>query len=91
VFGCSGIARIDFLYDKKNNELYANEVNTLPGTLYHHLWKESGMEVNELIEELINLAISKNDEKRKINFTFKSDIFEHLGSMKFGSGKLIDS
>src|SRR3989338_808132 len=42
-FGCSGLARVDFLYNKKTKDIFVNEVNTLPGTLYHHLWKKSGI------------------------------------------------
>ena len=40
----SGIARIDFLYQPETQELFANEINPMPGTLYHHLWKKSGVE-----------------------------------------------
>ena len=50
--GCSGIARVDFLYNKQTKEFFANEVNPLPGTLYHHLWKASGLELHELLKEL---------------------------------------
>jgi len=35
--GCSGIARVDFLYDKVAGKVYANEINPMPGTVYHHL------------------------------------------------------
>ena len=43
LFGCSGTTRVDFLYHKETKQWFANELNTLPGTLYHHLWKESGI------------------------------------------------
>jgi D-alanine-D-alanine ligase len=33
----NGIMRIDFLLNTENGELFLNEINTLPGTLYHHL------------------------------------------------------
>ena len=42
----SGIARIDFLYQPETQELFANEINPMPGTLYHHLWKKSGVETD---------------------------------------------
>jgi D-alanine-D-alanine ligase len=87
LFGCSGIARVDFLYDKKNKKIYANEINTLPGTLYHHLWKASGLEIGVLLEKLINLALEKHAEKNKIIDTFKSDILGYANSIKLQIGK----
>jgi D-alanine-D-alanine ligase len=82
LFGCSGTARVDFLYDKKNEKIYANEMNTMPGTLYYHLWKASGIEIGALIEKLIVLAKEKHAGKNKITSTFKSDLLSFAGSVK---------
>jgi len=82
IFGCSGIARIDMLYDKKKKIIYANEINPLPGTLYHHLWEKSGIELSELVEKLIQLALEKYKEKNKITHTFRSDILKQTKGMK---------
>lgn len=53
-----GFARIDFLYDEKNNQLYLNEINTLPGfteiSMYPKLFMDSGMEYKDLITTIIN-------------------------------------
>lgn len=85
---CSGIARVDFLYNKQTKQFYANEVNPLPGTLYHHLWKASGIELPELLEKLINFAEEKYKQKREINFTFESSILTSLNGAKLKSSKL---
>lgn len=82
LFGCSGISRIDFLYDKSKNQIYANEVNTMPGTLYHHLWKKSGIDIGELIEKLIKLALAKNKEKQNISRIFRSDLLNQAKLIK---------
>ncbi|OGF26498.1 hypothetical protein A2477_03445 [Candidatus Falkowbacteria bacterium RIFOXYC2_FULL_47_12] len=82
LFGCSGTARVDFLYDKKNQVMYANEINTLPGTLYHHLWKKSGVEFAELLKKLIELAQEKYTEKKKLTSSFESKILEQANSLK---------
>jgi len=82
VLGCSGIARADFLYDRKNDFIYANEVNPLPGTLYHHLWKKSGIEIGELLEKLIWLAKEKHQAKNKISHSFNSEILKQANSTK---------
>lgn len=85
--GCSGIARVDFLFEKISGKFYANEVNPLPGTLYHHLWKASGMELSQLLEKLIKFAEEKYQQKRSVNFTFESNVLKQLNSNKLG-GKL---
>jgi D-alanine-D-alanine ligase len=86
--GLSGIARVDFLYDKKTKKFYANEVNPMPGTLYHHLWKASGLETEDLVKKLIALAEEKYAEKRKITYTFESDILKNLKGGKLSGSKL---
>lgn len=80
--GCSGIARVDFLYDKKTGHWYANEVNTLPGTLYHHLWKKSGIEFEDLLQKLIKFAEEKYQAKKQITYTFNSNILTQASSNK---------
>jgi D-alanine-D-alanine ligase len=82
LFGCSGIARVDFLYDNKTNRYFVNEINTLPGTLYHHLWKESGIKFEELLKELIRLAEEKFSQKKEYIYTFESDILKSSSSSK---------
>ena len=86
LFGCSGIARVDFLYDQVGGRIYANEINTLPGTLYHHLWKASGLELDQLLERLIGLAQERKEREGKISLTFASSILQQArsGKLKFG-------
>jgi len=78
LLGCWGTARIDYLYDRQNRKIYANEINPLPGTLYHHLWKASGVEFKELLKELIDLALERKKEKGKLLSTFNSSILKKL-------------
>lgn len=82
LIGCSGIARVDFLYDTKAKKIYANEVNTLPGTLYHHLWKKSGIDLPELLEKLIGFAKERHEEKKTYTHTFASDLLKKANSVK---------
>src|SRR5690606_7290774 len=63
LFECRGIARVDFLYDQQFNKFYANEINTMPGTIYHHLWKKSGIELSQLLTKLLEFA----QEEFKVN------------------------
>ncbi len=58
--GLSGLTRADFFIDKNTNEIYLNEVNTIPGftalSMYPMLMKNSGYEYSALIDKLIELA-----------------------------------
>jgi D-alanine-D-alanine ligase len=85
--GCSGIARVDFLYDKVAGKVYANEINPMPGTVYHHLWKASGIELAELLKRLIEFAKEKHESKSKIQYTFESNILKHANSIKLKMGE----
>lgn len=55
-----GLARVDFFYDEKNDEIYLNEINTMPGftniSMYPKLMKESKIDYYELLDRVINLA-----------------------------------
>ncbi len=61
--GCNNLCRIDFLYDKDTNNLYLNEINTLPGftniSMYPMLIKNMGYSY----KELITMLITKKDAK----------------------------
>lgn len=74
LIGASGIARIDFLYNDQTQEFFANEINTLPGTLYHHLWQASGIEFPTLLEKLLQFAWERHNRKKTLDYTFSSSI-----------------
>jgi D-alanine-D-alanine ligase len=85
---CKGIARVDFLLNKETKQFYANEINPLPGTLYHHLWKASGVELDELLKMLLEFAEEEFKEKRSVNFTFESSVLKGFGGAKGKFGKM---
>lgn len=80
--GCEGIARVDFLIDGSTKEIFVNEVNTLPGSLYHHNWKRAGVSNLELVTSLVKLAEERHAKKATTTFTFKSDILSKVGGPK---------
>ncbi|MEI6587389.1 MAG: D-alanine--D-alanine ligase family protein [Candidatus Moraniibacteriota bacterium] len=80
--GASGIARVDFLYDTASKKVYANEINPMPGTVYHHLWKASGLELDALLKKLIDFAVERHREKNKFKYTFDSDMMSFANSVK---------
>ena len=68
--GCSSLARVDFFLDKKNNEYYLNEINTLPGftsiSMYPKLWEATGLKYSDLLDKLIALALERYRNKMNI-------------------------
>lgn len=80
--GCSGVARFDFLYNKVSGQYFANEINPLPGTLYHHLWEKSGIKIEELIRGLINDALVRQTEKDNSTYSFSSEVLGQLKGLK---------
>lgn len=82
--GCAGIARVDFLINNATKEVYVNEVNTLPGSLYHHNWKAAGVSGVELVTSLIQLAEEYFSARKDTTYTFNSDILKKAGGPKIG-------
>lgn len=82
ILGCSGIARVDFLIDTVKKQIYVNEVNTLPGSLYHHNWKKAGVSSMELVLGLVQLAEERFRSQKDTNYTFRSEILSKMGGPK---------
>ncbi|QSX06245.1 D-alanine--D-alanine ligase [Sedimentibacter sp. zth1] len=62
---CEGNARIDFLYD--GNNIYINEINTIPGSIAFYMWEYSQIKFSELITKILDIAeICNNDRASKI-------------------------
>ncbi len=66
---CAGMARVDFLLGRGTDEIYLNEVNTLPGftpiSMYPKLWEATGVSYPELIDRLIQLALERHADKSR--------------------------
>ena len=78
-----GIARIDFLIDKKNEKVYVNEPNTIPGSLAFYLWKAKGIEYKKLLDDVIKLTIKEYKENSKKTTSFESNILSgYNGGLK---------
>ncbi len=78
VLNCGGVARIDFLVDKKTDSFVLVEVNSIPGSLAFYLWEATGVPFTSLVHEMVNLAFERHEDKRKHTRTFTSNIFKNL-------------
>lgn len=58
-----GLSRVDFFIDKDTNEIYLNEINTMPGfttiSMYPQLWEKCGKPYSKLLDELIENAMKR--------------------------------
>lgn len=64
-----GLARVDFFLEEEKQQLFINEVNTLPSftqqCMYPRLCEVSGLSYPLLLEHLINLAIERNTDRQR--------------------------
>ena len=60
-----GLARVDFFIEEGTNNIYINEINTMPGftkiSMYPKLFESDKISYSELLDILINYAINKFD------------------------------
>jgi D-alanine-D-alanine ligase len=61
--GGSGLARLDFLVHGDSNDVYFNEINTIPGSFSFYLWEHSDYTMKDLMLKLIELAKQAHREK----------------------------
>ena len=52
-----GVARIDFLWNE--NELYVNEINTIPGSLSKYLFVDPPLSFSQLLTDLLREAVER--------------------------------
>lgn len=62
-FDASGVARLDFLVNADTEEVYFNEINTIPGSFSFYLWEKSDLSFAGLVSELIDIALKKHQAK----------------------------
>lgn len=80
VLGCSGVSRIDFLVDNDTNDIYVNEINTIPGALSYYLWEATGKTFEKEIDELVDIALKRKREREKLVFSYDQNILAMQGS-----------
>jgi D-alanine-D-alanine ligase len=70
VLELAGMARVDFFLNSRSNELFVNEVNTIPGftaiSMYPKMWEASGLSYPQLLDRLIALALERHEEKQQL-------------------------
>ena len=80
--GANGVVRIDFMIDTATDTVYANEINTIPGSLAFYLWEATGVKYTELIDRMIDLAFRRQRGRENITYTIDTNI---LSGVSFGT------
>lgn len=67
----SGFSRVDFFIDKQSNEIYLNEINTIPGftsiSMFPKMCEAAGIPYKTIIERLLDLAVERFKARQALN------------------------
>jgi D-alanine-D-alanine ligase len=66
------------LIDSKTNEVYFNEVNPLPGSLYAHNWNRAGVSNVDLVQKLVDLAVDRHKQRQALNTVFNTNFLQQF-------------
>ena len=88
VLGCHGVSRVDVIVDADNDNIYVNEINTIPGSLSFYLWEATGISFDKLMDRLVQLALKRNRERAQKTVSYDANIFSMGGGVKGTKGKL---
>lgn len=78
ILNMRGTARIDFLYDKKNNKLYVNEINSIPFCFAHHLWEARNISYKELLNIMLKDAIDNEVKNQSMTLIMDTDVIKKM-------------
>ncbi len=75
---CRGVIRIDFLVDQKEEMVYLNEINPLPGSFSYYLWEktEPKLTFTELLDELVQQAVTDRNLNKRVQRQMGLRIFK---------------
>jgi D-alanine-D-alanine ligase len=69
---CEGMARADFFVRESDGQILMNELNTIPGftatSFYSRLFAATGIEYEELLDRLIELALERHERRRGLEY-----------------------
>ncbi len=82
--GASGVARIDLMVDTRTQSFVVNEVNPIPGSLSSYLFEPVGLPFDELLDELIAIALRRHQRHRQSTHVFDRWMLEGGGAKTAG-------
>ena len=82
---CDGVARVDFLV--RGDEVFVNEINTLPGSLAFYLWEASGLTFERLLDRLLESALSSAASRRSLTYSLDRNLLADIERRKGTKGR----
>jgi D-alanine-D-alanine ligase len=79
VMDLKGVVRIDFIIDKDDN-LYVNEANVIPGSLAFYLWEPLGVPFSKLLDTMIEDAFRAHADRNGSVFSYDSSLITSIVS-----------
>lgn len=68
-----GFSRVDFFMDKENENVYINEINTIPGftnkSMFSMLCAQDGLNYSELLNKIYDFGIKRYKERQSLVFS----------------------
>ena len=87
VLSCHGVSRVDVIVDADTDDIYVNEINTIPGSLSFYLWEATGCPFDKLMDRLVALALKRKREQANKTVSYDQNIFSLGGGLKGGKLK----
>jgi D-alanine-D-alanine ligase len=69
-----GTARIDFLVRPEQNEVYLNEINTMPGSVAFYLWQDMGRSTSQVVDRMVEIAREAHAQKRRNTYNYQTSL-----------------
>lgn len=73
-----GLYRFDMIFDKKVNEIYLNEINSLPGSLAYYLFESKGIKMSDLVLMYIDILENKNKNRNRLLNSFEEGFINNV-------------
>jgi len=87
-----GMARVDFLMDRKSGRAWVNEVNAIPGftsiSMFPRLLEHQGLSLGEVLDRLVALALQRAHGRRAPRLPLETtEVEEEFGGAATASGR----
>jgi D-alanine-D-alanine ligase len=68
---------VDFLLENEGKQqLYLNEINTMPGSLAFYLWEATGLPFDELVARLVHVALDRYRTRSGTLYSFEANLLQ---------------
>ena len=83
----NGLVRIDYLLNDKTQQVYINEINTIPGSLSFYLWQYDKYSFDKLIDLMIQQAIKQHQIIKQKTIIYNTNVLQNFALSSSSSNK----